>query len=329
MFTFEDLQQARRRRRSRRCCAPSRRTKLPIALKGASEALRDLFFANMSERAGKLLQGRDGGHGPGAPASDVDEAQRPWSSVGQGPRGAAARSSSPTARAKTSWSTEPGHGTAAEIHASTSPSTRLGDAGARRSPAEPPLHRATSSTRRARRPRRRPCRRRSPRPAEHRRSALAADALAQIAEQPRRACSQAPRTRRARAASAAPSAAGAAIIAQAVARPCRRDAARRGRGLSRPMPARARSTSRASWCASPTRCSSRCASASTRSPTPPAIAGRIVLRRRRASPARDCRVEWADGGAERDLAGHAREIDGLARAPPPIQPRPRSTPLPR
>ena len=39
--------QARSRRASRPCCARSRRTKLALALKGASETLRELFFTNM------------------------------------------------------------------------------------------------------------------------------------------------------------------------------------------------------------------------------------------------------------------------------------------
>jgi len=48
--------------------------KLAIALKGASEPLRDLFFANMSERAGKLLREEIQGLGP-VKLRDVDEAQ--------------------------------------------------------------------------------------------------------------------------------------------------------------------------------------------------------------------------------------------------------------
>jgi flagellar motor switch protein FliG len=48
--------------------------KLGIALKGASEPLRDLFFSNMSERAGKLLKEEMEGMGP-VRLRDVDEAQ--------------------------------------------------------------------------------------------------------------------------------------------------------------------------------------------------------------------------------------------------------------
>jgi len=47
---------------------------LGTALKGASEAVRDLFFTNMSERAGKLLREDMEAMGP-VRLSDVDEAQ--------------------------------------------------------------------------------------------------------------------------------------------------------------------------------------------------------------------------------------------------------------
>jgi flagellar motor switch protein FliG len=50
------------------------KAKLGIALKGASEPLRDLFFSNMSERAGKLLKEEMEGLGP-VRLKDVDEAQ--------------------------------------------------------------------------------------------------------------------------------------------------------------------------------------------------------------------------------------------------------------
>ena len=48
--------------------------KLPIALKGASEKLRDMFFKNMSERAGKILKDDMEALGP-VRVRDVDEAQ--------------------------------------------------------------------------------------------------------------------------------------------------------------------------------------------------------------------------------------------------------------
>ena len=48
--------------------------KLGLALKGASETLRDLFFSNMSERASKLLREEMESMGP-VRLKDVDEAQ--------------------------------------------------------------------------------------------------------------------------------------------------------------------------------------------------------------------------------------------------------------
>src|SRR5690606_13115402 len=73
MFTFEDLIKL----------DPSgvqtllknvEKEKLGLALKGASETLRDLFFSNMSERAAKLLREEMESMGP-VRLKDVDEAQ--------------------------------------------------------------------------------------------------------------------------------------------------------------------------------------------------------------------------------------------------------------
>jgi flagellar motor switch protein FliG len=73
MFTFEDLIKL----------DPSgvqtllksvEKDKLGLALKGASETLRDLFFSNMSERASKLLREEMDSMGP-VRLKDVDEAQ--------------------------------------------------------------------------------------------------------------------------------------------------------------------------------------------------------------------------------------------------------------
>ena len=61
--------------------------KLPLALKGASETLRDLFFANMSERAGKMLREEIAALGP-VRLRDVDEAQADRRGARQGARGA-------------------------------------------------------------------------------------------------------------------------------------------------------------------------------------------------------------------------------------------------
>ena len=73
MFTFDDLA---------RLSAPSMQVlmrsvdkeKLPLALKGASEKLRDMFFKSLSERAGKMLQEDMTALGP-VKLRDVDEAQ--------------------------------------------------------------------------------------------------------------------------------------------------------------------------------------------------------------------------------------------------------------
>ncbi len=73
MFTFDDLSNL----------DPSavqtllrnvEKDKLPIALKGASESMRELFFSNMSERAAKILQEDMQTMGP-VRLRDVDEAQ--------------------------------------------------------------------------------------------------------------------------------------------------------------------------------------------------------------------------------------------------------------
>ncbi len=73
MFTFDDLQRL----------SPSavqallrvvEKDKLPLALKGASEPLRELFFRNLSDRAGKMLRDDIEGLGP-VKLRDVDEAQ--------------------------------------------------------------------------------------------------------------------------------------------------------------------------------------------------------------------------------------------------------------
>jgi flagellar motor switch protein FliG len=73
MFTFEDLA---------KLDPPSIQTllrqvakdRLALAIKGASDSLRDLFFSNMSERAGKMLRQDMEVMGP-VRLKDVDEAQ--------------------------------------------------------------------------------------------------------------------------------------------------------------------------------------------------------------------------------------------------------------
>ena len=73
MFTFEDLS-----RLDSQAVQTLLRTvdkgQLAIALKGASETLRELFFSNMAERAGKILREDMATLGP-VRLKDVDEAQ--------------------------------------------------------------------------------------------------------------------------------------------------------------------------------------------------------------------------------------------------------------
>lgn len=73
MFTFEDLGKLDNAAVQAMLRVVDK-AKLPIALKGASESLRDLFFGNMSERASKLLKEEMAGLGP-VKLRDVDEAQ--------------------------------------------------------------------------------------------------------------------------------------------------------------------------------------------------------------------------------------------------------------
>src|SRR5580704_11973980 len=55
MFTFEDLGKLENPA-IQAILRVAEKAKLPVALKGASEAIRNLFLGNMSERAGKLLR---------------------------------------------------------------------------------------------------------------------------------------------------------------------------------------------------------------------------------------------------------------------------------
>jgi len=73
MFTFEDLLKLDGKAVQSIMRAVDK-SKLPIALKGASDALKDLFFANMSERAGKLVKEDIAALGP-TRLRDVEEAQ--------------------------------------------------------------------------------------------------------------------------------------------------------------------------------------------------------------------------------------------------------------
>ena len=73
MFTFEDLGKLDSAA-IQAILRVADKAKLPIALKGASETIKDLFFGNMSERAGKLLREDISGLGP-VRLRDVEEAQ--------------------------------------------------------------------------------------------------------------------------------------------------------------------------------------------------------------------------------------------------------------
>jgi flagellar motor switch protein FliG len=73
MFTFEDLAKLDLGSVQTLLRAVEK-NKLALALKGASDTLRDLFFSNMSERAGKLLREEMEQMGP-VRLKDVDEAQ--------------------------------------------------------------------------------------------------------------------------------------------------------------------------------------------------------------------------------------------------------------
>jgi flagellar motor switch protein FliG len=73
MFTFDDLQRLAGTH-IQTLLRSVEKEKLPIALKGASDALKQLFFDNLSERAGKMLREEMDALGP-VKLRDVDEAQ--------------------------------------------------------------------------------------------------------------------------------------------------------------------------------------------------------------------------------------------------------------
>lgn len=73
MFTFEDLQKVPPAG-IQQIIRAADKEKLPAALKGATETLRDLFFSNMSERAAKIMREDMAAMGP-VRLKDVEEAQ--------------------------------------------------------------------------------------------------------------------------------------------------------------------------------------------------------------------------------------------------------------
>ena len=74
MFTFEDLSKVDPASIQTIIRAVDK-DKLPTALKGATDSLRDLFFSNMSERAAKIMKEDMGSMGP-VRLKDVEEAQQ-------------------------------------------------------------------------------------------------------------------------------------------------------------------------------------------------------------------------------------------------------------
>ena len=73
MFTFEDLGKLDGTA-IQALLRTAEKEKIPVALKGASETLRDLFFSAMSERAGKLMREEIAAMGP-IRLKDVEESQ--------------------------------------------------------------------------------------------------------------------------------------------------------------------------------------------------------------------------------------------------------------
>ena len=74
MFTFEDLGKLDPSA-IQTVIRSADKEKLPMALKGASDAMKDLFFSNMSERAAKIMKEDIAAMGP-VRLKDVEEAQQ-------------------------------------------------------------------------------------------------------------------------------------------------------------------------------------------------------------------------------------------------------------
>lgn len=74
MFTFEDLAKLDPSA-IQTVIRAADKDKMPLALKGASEAMKDLFFGNMSERAAKIMKEDIAAMGP-VRLKDVEEAQQ-------------------------------------------------------------------------------------------------------------------------------------------------------------------------------------------------------------------------------------------------------------
>lgn len=74
MFTFEDLS-GLDPTSIQTIIRAADKDKLPVALKGATDTLKDLFFSNMSERAAKIMKEDMGAMGP-VRLKDVEDAQQ-------------------------------------------------------------------------------------------------------------------------------------------------------------------------------------------------------------------------------------------------------------
>jgi len=79
MFTFDDLSKLDPSA-MQTIIRSADREKIPMALKGASDAMKDLFFSNMSERAAKMMKEDIAAMGP-VRLKDVEEAQQSIVSV--------------------------------------------------------------------------------------------------------------------------------------------------------------------------------------------------------------------------------------------------------
>ncbi len=74
MFTFDDLAKLDASA-LQTLLRTADKEKLPLALKGASDLMKDLFFSNMSERAAKMMKESIEAMGP-VRLKDVEEAQQ-------------------------------------------------------------------------------------------------------------------------------------------------------------------------------------------------------------------------------------------------------------
>lgn len=79
MFTFDDLAKLDASA-LQTIIRSADKEKLPLALKGASDTMKDLFFSNMSERAAKMMKEEMAAMGP-VRLKDVEEAQQSLVSV--------------------------------------------------------------------------------------------------------------------------------------------------------------------------------------------------------------------------------------------------------